>query len=51
MHKVLIIDDVHPLLLEKLLEKDNITYDYYPEIDRTGVLDIIAAIHGFGGAQ
>lgn len=45
MHKVLIIDDVHPLLLENL-QKDNIAYDYYPEIDRPGVLDIIAQYTG-----
>lgn len=45
MLNVLIIDDVHPLLMQNL-EKQGIAYAYRPEIHRAEILAIISAYSG-----
>jgi len=44
-NKILIIDEVHPVFLERL-EKNGICYDYFPDMDNNDVIDNIHSYEG-----
>ena len=43
--KILIVDDIHSVFLEKLQEA-GYAYDYFPDMDRAGALGVIAGYSG-----